>query len=97
MSKIIRELLETNPNLINNTTIFYKKYSLDVIEQNLSKLNIGNVLITQDLTIEFILKYILLDSDIMDESFANIEAICYYQKNINKIDLENAIKNINEE
>ena len=93
----MRELVETNPNLINNTTIFYKKYSLDVIEQNLSKLNIGNVLITQDLTIEFILKYILLDSDIMDESFANVEAICHYQKHINKIDLENAIKKINEE
>jgi hypothetical protein len=96
MNKIIQELLETNPNLINNTTIFYKKYPIDVIEENIFKLNIGNILITQDLTIDFIIKYILLDPNIMYESFANIETICYFQKNINKNDLLAAIESINE-
>lgn len=96
MNKIIQELLETNPNLISNTTIFYKKYPINVIEENIFKLNIGNILMTQDLNINFIIKYILLNPDIMFESFANIETICYFQKNISKIDLEDAIKLINE-
>jgi hypothetical protein len=96
MDEIIETLLEANPNLINNTTIFYKKYPINVIEENLFKLNIHNILMTQDLNINFIIKYILLNPDIMFESFANIETICYFQKNISKIDLEDAIKLINE-
>jgi hypothetical protein len=48
MEKIVKEMLETNPNLINNTTLFYKKYPLDRIEQNLSNLSIYQILVTQD-------------------------------------------------
>ena len=88
----MKEQLLLNLNLINNTTIFYKKYQLDVIEQNISELNIGNILITQDLTIDFVIKFILSNPDVIDDSFANIESICYYQKNINRTDLKAAIK-----
>lgn len=91
MNKIVQDQLESNPNLINNTTIFYKKYPLDVIEKNIFELNIGNILITQDLTMDFVIKYILSNPDVKNESFANIESICYYQKNINRTELENAI------
>ena len=86
---MIEQILVDNPNLINNTTIFYKKFPLDLIEANISNLNVGNVLITQNLTIDFIIKYILLNPDVINESYANIETICYYQKDINKIDLIN--------
>lgn len=96
MEKIVKEMLQTNPNLINNTTLFYKKYPLDRIEQNLSNLSIYQILVTQDLTIDFVIKHILLDPDVMDESFANINTICFLQKNISKNDLEAAIKLLDE-
>ena len=89
MTEMIEQILVDNPNLINNTTIFYKKFPLDLIEANISNLNVGNVLITQNLTIDFIIKYILLNPDVINESYANIETICYYQKDIKKIDLIN--------
>jgi hypothetical protein len=89
MKELVEQILTNSPDLINNTTIFYKKFPIDLIEANISKLNMANVLITQDLTIEFIYKYILLDPDVINESYANIETICYYQKGINKNDLIN--------
>ena len=92
-NKKIQELLQNNPNLINNITLFHKKFPIDLIEQNLSKLNIGNILITQDLDIHFIIKWILFNPDITHESYANIETICYYQKNINKSQLIEFYKN----
>lgn len=96
MEEIVKEMLETNPNLINNTTLFYKKYPSEIIQQNLSNLNIHQILITQDLTIDFVIKHILLDPDVMDESFANVNTICFLQKNISKNDLEAAIKLLDE-
>jgi len=94
MNEIIQDKLKINPNLINDITLYYKKYPLNMIEANISNLNIKSILITQDLTIDFIIKYILLDNELINESFYNIETIFYYQYHINKLDLINSFKNI---
>jgi len=46
---------------INNLSLEYQKYSIDVLEENIHKLSLWKLLKTQILNREFCIKYILND------------------------------------
>jgi hypothetical protein len=84
-----------NDDQINNISLEYVKYDISVLEKNIAKLSLWNLLKTQVLTAEFCAKYIL------DEEFASSDEdtyICFqnviqYQKHISENELLDAIKN----
>jgi len=84
-----------NDDQINNISLEYVKYDIFVLEKNIAKLSLWNLLKTQVLTAEFCAKYIL------DEEFASSDEdtyICFqnviqYQKHISENELLDAIKN----
>jgi hypothetical protein len=84
-----------NDDQINNISLEYVKYDISVLEKNIAKFSLWNLLKTQVLTAEFCAKYIL------DEEFASSDEdtyICFqnviqYQKHISENELLDAIKN----
>ena len=79
--------------IITNSMLYQNKYDMGLLEQNLSHLDIKIILLTQKLDIPFILKYIIYNDDIIDESYVNIHFICDWQSHISIEELQNELDN----
>lgn len=81
----------TDDDLLNN----YCKYSIEELEKNIKNLNKKILLVTQHLTAEFCVKYILdmdIDNGSEDSYIYDIDYIIYFQRHITEYDMRFAIK-----
>ena len=70
---------------ITTTNLYYAKYTIDILEKNVDKLNKKVLLCTQTLTAEFCVKYILetdIDSGIEDSYIFDKKYILERQSHI---------------
>jgi len=82
----------TDDDLLNNY-----KYSIEELEKNIKNLNKKILLVTQHLTAEFCVKYILdmdIDNGSEDSYIYDIDYIIYFQRHITESDMRIAIKQI---
>jgi hypothetical protein len=76
---------------ITNTDLLNNKYSIDILEENVSTLDEKILLVTQTLTPEFCIKYILdmdIDSGGEESYIFDICYILHFQKHITKKELK---------
>lgn len=69
---------------INNLSLEYQKYSIDVLEENIDKLSLWKLLKTQILTREFCIKYILNDEHAScdEDTYITWQDVIQYQPHI---------------
>ena len=69
---------------INNLSLEYQKYSINVLEENIDKLSLWKLLKTQILTREFCIKYILNDecASCDEDTYITWQDIIQYQPHI---------------
>jgi hypothetical protein len=69
---------------INNLSLEYQKYSIDVLEENIDKLSLWKLLKTQILNREFCIKYILNDEHAScdEDTYITWQDIIQYQPHI---------------
>lgn len=82
-----------NDDQINNISLEYGKYDISVLEKNIAKLSLWNLLKTQVLTADFCAKYIL-DEDFAssdEDTYICFQNVLHYQKHISENDLLDAI------
>lgn len=77
--------------MITNSDLSKNLYDIKTIENNIKNLNIKKVIITQNLDIPFIIKYVIkktvnksFDEQDSDNSDMNIDTILQFQPHINK-------------
>jgi len=77
--------------MITNSDLSKNLYDIKTIENNIENLNIKKVIVTQNLDIPFIIKYVikktvnkLVDEQDSDNSDMNIDTILQFQPHINK-------------
>lgn len=81
---------------ITNSMLYKNKYDIETLEQNLHHLDMKTILLTQHLTIPFIINYIIYNDNIIDESYVNIYFICNFQSHISINELQNKLNNYSE-
>lgn len=81
---------------LNDQDLLKKKYSIELLEQNIDNLSIARILNTQILSPEFCVKYILNEeyASCVEETYICDLDILHKQPHIRLIDLMNARKNI---
>ena len=77
---------------INNLSMYKYQYDLQTIISNIDKLDMKVIIMTQRLTIDFIIDYIILDEDIMEESYASMYFIFNCQKHLDIDELYKKLK-----
>lgn len=81
---------------INDQDLNKKKYSIEILENNINNLTITKILRTQKLTPEFCVKYILNDdyACCVEETYICDLDVLRYQPHIKHSDLQNARLNL---
>jgi len=77
-------------NIVHNYQLSNQKFDIETLEKNIDNLSLRRVLLTQHLTLEFCLKYILNPEEhaICNEDFyISKEDIIIYQPHISKEEL----------
>ena len=77
---------------INNLSMYKYQYDLQTIISNIDKLDMKVIIMTQRLTIDFIIDYIINDEDIMEESYASLYFIFNCQKHLDVDELYKQVK-----
>ena len=76
--------METNP-VLQNYHLMYAKYDIDVLEQNIDRLSLQNLLKTQTLTPAFCIKYLLHPEEYgmcVEDTYISRSDILVYQPHI---------------
>ena len=81
--------------LISNEDLYERKYTYDELKNNIYAVSLLDILKTQDLTLEFCVKYILNeDFQLLDEDKTiTINTVNKYQPHLSKNKLINSITN----
>jgi hypothetical protein len=81
---------------LNDNMLRRKKYTVDLLEKNITFLSIKTILYTQDLTPEFCVKYILNDkyASCVEDTFICMGDVLNAQKHITKKEIYEAFNKI---
>lgn len=81
---------------IENKDLYYRKYTIEELEENVDNFEPRSLLSTQVLTPEFCIKYILNEdyASCIEDTYLYDYDVLKYQKHITKEDLNNARKKI---
>lgn len=79
------KLLNTNKTIITNLDLYSFSFPIDVLESNINSLDLRTLIKTQELTYDFIIKYILNDEYQItpEEKTIDIFDVVYNQPHIN--------------
>lgn len=77
---------------IENNDLYYNKYTIEQLEENINNLEVRSLLSTQTLTPEFCVKYILSDdyASCVEDTYLYDYDVLKYQKHITKEALNKA-------
>jgi hypothetical protein len=77
--------------IIQHHELMYNKYDIDTLEYNIDRLGLRRLLITQKLTADFCVKYLLNPEEhgmCVEDQYISKDDILLYQKHITKEELE---------
>lgn len=81
--------------IIDHHELMYKRYDIETLELNIDRLGLKRLLVTQKLTAEFCIKYILNPEEhgmcVEDHNISKCD-ILLYQKHIREEELERLLK-----
>lgn len=85
--------LNTTKSIISNIDLYSYKFPIDILENNINNLDLLTLIKTQDLTYEFIIKYVLNEEYQItpEEKTIDIYDVVNNQKNINLQELKNKL------
>ena len=77
--------------IIQHHELMYNKYDIDTLEYNIDRLGLKRLLVTQNLTAEFCIKYLFNPEEYgmcVEDEYISKNDILIYQKHIRKEELE---------
>jgi len=75
--------------IIQHHELMYNKYDIDTLEYNIDRLGLRRLLITQKLTADFCVKYLLNPEEhgmCVEDQYISKDDILLYQKHITKVE-----------
>jgi hypothetical protein len=88
------KLLNTTKSIITNLDLYSFKFPIDVLESNIDSLDLKTLIKTQDLTYDFIIKYVLNEEYQItpEEKTIDIYDVIYNQPHIDINELKKRLK-----